>query len=345
MRVLVTGHEGYIGAVMVPVLRDAGHEVVGLDTGFFGGCTFGDEPGTVSAIRKDIRDVTSEDVRGFDAIVHLAALCNDPLGDLNPTWTYEINHEASVRLGVVARDAGVPRFLYSSSCSLYGAASQDDILSEDAPLAPLTAYAISKARTEEDLAKLADADFSPTFMRNATAYGVSPILRMDLVLNNLVGWAFTEGKVRILSDGTPWRPVVHVEDIARAFAAALAVPRALVHGQAFNVGAPDENYQVRDLAEIVRATVPGSEVEYANQGGPDQRTYRVDFGKLRRTLPNFEPRWNARSGAREIFEAFRRVAFTRDDFVGRRYVRLAHLRHLLETRRLDDTLRWTAGTR
>lgn len=254
MRGLVTGHNGDIGSVMVPVLEAAGHEIVGLDTFFFEDCTLGSELGQVRALRKDIRDVEVGDLRGFDAVVHLAALCNDPLGDLNPEWTYEINHRASVQLARLARDAGVTRFLYASSCSRYGAAGGEDLLREDAPLRPLTAYAISKARAEEDLARLADRDFSPVFMRNA-----------------LVCWAHTTGRIRILSDGTPWRPIVHVRDIAGAFAAALEAPRQAVHNQAFNVGSDAENYQVSELADIVRDVVPSCTVEYASGGGPDLR--------------------------------------------------------------------------
>lgn len=339
MRVLVTGHNGYIGSVMVPLLRAAGHEVVGLDTCFFGDCTFGNEQNGVPALRKDVRDVAEAELRGFDAVVHLAALCNDPLGDLNEAWTYDINHIASVRLARLAKAAGVRLFLYSSSCSMYGAA-EDDLLTEDAPLRPLTPYAISKVRTEEDVAKLADGDFSPVFMRNATAYGVSPRLRADLVLNNLTCWAYTTGNVRILSDGTPWRPIVHVEDIANAFAAVLTAPRDVIHNQAFNVGVDGENYQVRDLAEIVRATVPGCVVEYAERGEPDPRNYRVDFSKLRETLPDFQPRWSAKKGALQLHSAFRQLGLTLEDFHGRRFIRLSQLKFLLDADRLDGTLRW-----
>src|SRR5690242_20262473 len=249
MRVLVTGHNGYIGSVMVPELLAAGHEVIGLDTFFFEDCSLGHDGESVPAIRKDIRDLEIGSLRGLDAVIHLAALCNDPLGDLHAEWTYEINHRASIQLALLAREAGVSRFLYASSCSMYGAAASDDMLTEEAPLRPLTAYATSKARTEEDLSALANTSFSPVYMRNATAYGLSPRLRADVVLNNLVCWAHTTGRVRIMSDGTPWRPVVHVQDIARAFATALVAPRGAIHDQAFNVGATAENYQVRELAE------------------------------------------------------------------------------------------------
>ena len=339
MRVLVTGHNGYIGSIMVPVLQAVGHDVVGLDTFFFDDCVLGEEPDLIPSIRKDIRDITVSDLNGFEAIVHLAALCNDPLGDLNPDWTYDINHRASVHLARMAREAGVGRFLYASSCSMYGAAGKD-VLNEEAPLRPLTPYAVSKVRTEEDLAKLADGDFSPVFMRNATAYGLSPRLRADVVLNNLVCWAHTTGRIRIMSDGTPWRPIVHVQDIARAFAVGLVAPRQAVHNQAFNVGSNEENYQVNELAEIVRNTVPGCTVEYAAGGGPDPRSYRVDFGKLTRVLPEFRPQWNASFGAKELYAALQDARVTFEDFQGRKYIRLNQFKHLLDSGLLDGTLRW-----
>ena len=341
MRVLVTGHNGYIGSVMVPILRAAGHEIVGLDTFYFAECTLEDGLGPVPALRRDIRDIRETDLEGFDAIVHLAALCNDPLGDLYPEWTEQINHEASVTLARLARAAGVSRFLYASSCSMYGASGSDDLLTEDAPLRPLTAYAVSKVRTEEDVCKLGDSSFSPVFMRNATAYGVSPRLRADVVLNNLVCWAHTTGRIRILSDGSPWRPIVHVQDISRAFAAALVAPRERIHNHAFNVGANGDNYQVRELAEVVRNTVPGCTVEYADAAGPDPRSYRVDFGKLTRTFPDFHPQWNASFGAKELYQALQEAHVTFDDFQGRRFIRLAQLKHLRTTGRVDESLRWS----
>jgi nucleoside-diphosphate-sugar epimerase len=340
MRVLLTGHNGYIGSVMLPVLQAAGHDVVGLDTFFFEDCTLRDGSERIAVLRKDIRDIRSSDLEGFDAVAHLAALCNDPLGDLHPEWTHDINHRASVDLARLAREAGVKRYLYASSCSMYGAAGADDLLTEDAPLRPLTAYAVSKVRTEEDVAKLADSSFSPVFMRNATAYGVSPRLRADVVLNNLVCWAHTTGRIRIMSDGTPWRPIVHVQDISRAFAAALAAPREAIHNQAFNVGANGENYQVRELAEIVRATVAGCTVEYAEGAGPDPRSYRVDFSKLTRTLPDFRPQWNASFGAKDLYDALQDADVTLAEFQGRRFIRLTQIKHLLDQGRLDRDLRW-----
>jgi nucleoside-diphosphate-sugar epimerase len=339
MRLLVTGNKGYIGTVMVPMLLEAGHEVVGLDSDLFEQCTFcvGIQAGP--ELRIDLRDVQRAHLEGFDAVIHLAALSNDPLGNLNPEITYDINHAASVRLAQLAKEAGVHRFLYSSSCSSYGKAG-DDLVDETAELNPITPYAISKVRVEQDVAKLADDHFSPTFLRNATAYGVSPRLRFDLVLNNLVAWAYAKGRVYIKSDGTPWRPIVHIEDIARAFLAALAAPRDVVHNQALNVGQTDENYRIRELAEIVRQVVPGSRIDYAEDGGPDPRSYRVDFAKIHRLLPEFKPQWNARRGAESLYAAYRTIGLVLEDCEGPRFKRIDHLRHLLATGRLDATLRW-----
>jgi nucleoside-diphosphate-sugar epimerase len=342
MRVLVTGHRGYIGTVMVPMLVQAGHHVVGLDSDLFRECSFNEEALDVPELRTDIRDLQPGDLEGFDALIHLAALSNDPLGDLNPAITYEINHMASVHLARVARTAGIARFLYSSSCSSYGQAG-DDLVDETAELQPLTAYAISKVKVEQDVALLADDRFSPTFLRNATAYGVSPRLRFDLVLNNLTAWAYAQGRVYIKSDGTPWRPIVHVEDIGRAFLAVLAAPREAVHNQALNVGRTEENYRVRQLAEIVQELVPGSRIDYAPDGGPDPRCYRVDFGKIGRLLPEFKPQWNARRGAEELLQAYRRYGLAIEDCEGPRFKRIDHLKQLLATRRLDSTLRWRSA--
>jgi nucleoside-diphosphate-sugar epimerase len=336
---MVTGHRGYIGAAMVPMLLEAGHTVVGLDSDLFEQCTFGPGLLDVPALRVDLRDVEPRHLDGFDAVVHLAALSNDPLGDLNPNVTYDINHAASVRLARLAKEAGVPRFLYSSSCSSYGTAG-DDLVDETAALRPITPYAISKVRVEQDVACLADDRFSPTFLRNATAYGVSPRLRFDLVLNNLTAWAFARGRVHIKSDGTPWRPIVHIEDIACAFLAVLAAPRDVVHNQALNVGRQGENYRIRDLADIVREVVPGARIEYAEGGGPDLRSYRVDFGKIQRLLPDFKPRWTARQGAEELHAAYRVGGLVIEDCEGPRFRRIDHLRQLLAAGRIDATLRW-----
>jgi nucleoside-diphosphate-sugar epimerase len=341
MRILVTGHKGYIGTVMVPMLLDAGHNVVGLDSDLFAECTFGAGIHDIPELRLDLRDIQRKHLDGFDAVIHLAALSNDPLGDLHPEITYHINHAASVRLAGLAKDVGVPRFLYSSSCSSYGTAG-DALVDETADLHPITAYAISKVRVEHDVAKLASDSFSPTFLRNATAYGVSPRLRFDLVLNNLVAWAFAKGRVHIKSDGSPWRPIVHIEDISRAFLAVLAAPREAVHNQALNVGRTEENYRIRDLAAIVQEVVPGSRIEYAKDGGPDPRCYRVDFGKIHRLLPDFRPQWNARRGAEELYVAYREAGLVLEDCEGPRFKRIDHLKHLLATGRVDPTLRWTA---
>lgn len=345
MRILVTGHNGYIGSIMVPMLQAAGHEVVGQDSYLYGDdCTFGEGVPDIPALAKDVRDLQTADLEGFDAIIHLAGLSNDPLGDLNPEWTYDINHVATVNLAKMAKDVGVQLFLQSSSCSMYGA-SGDKMLTEEADFNPVTPYAVSKVRVENDVSRMADESFSPVFLRNATAYGVSPRLRADLVLNNLVGWAYTTGRVLIMSDGTPWRPIVHIEDISRAFLAMLRAPRELVHNQAFNVGITEENYQVRDLAEIVRETVPGCHVEYAEDGGPDPRCYRVDCGKLARTVPDFKPQWNARRGAEELYAAYKRVGLTLEEFQGPRYMRVKHIKDLLNVGSLDGTLRWTDPAR
>jgi nucleoside-diphosphate-sugar epimerase len=339
MRVLVTGSHGYIGTILAPMLRAKGHEVVGLDSDLYEQCTFGKKFPNIPCLKADIRDVDEGVVEGFDAIMHLAGLSNDPLGDLNPQLTYEINHEASVRLANLAKRVGIPRFIFSSSCSNYGAAGEN-LMNEESGLNPVTPYGVAKVRVEQDVAKLADANFSPTFLRNATAYGVSPRLRFDLVLNNLVAWAYTTGRVYLKSDGTPWRPIVHIEDIARAFMAVLHAPREIVHNQAFNVGVNSENYRIREIAEIVKETVPGCRLEFAEDAGPDKRCYRVDCSKIAQALPEFEPQWNARKGAQELYEAYQRIGLTLEEFEGPKYQLVGHIKHLLQAGRLDDTLRW-----
>jgi len=339
MKVLLTGHNGYIGSVMAPMLQDAGYEVVGLDNYLFESCTFGAAGRDIPALRMDVRDVEARDLHGFDAVVHLAALSNDPLSNLSPECTYDINHRASVRLARLAKQARVPRFIYASSCSLYGVAG-DQFLKEDAAFNPITAYGISKVRVEQDVSKLADGSFSPTFMRNATAYGMSPRLRADVVVNNLAGFAFTTGEVLIQSDGTPWRPLVHIEDISRAFLAVLRADRERIHNQAFNVGRTEENYRVSQLAEMVAQVIPGSKIRYSEGGGPDPRCYRVDCSKLATALPEFRPQWNVRRGMEELYQAFRKWNLTKAEFLGDKYLRIKHIQKLQGEGQLDGTLRW-----
>jgi nucleoside-diphosphate-sugar epimerase len=336
---MVTGHNGYIGAVLVPLLQAAGHEVEGLDTYFYEGCTFGPESPDPRAQRLDIRDVQLEHLAGYDAVIHLAALSNDPLGNLNPDCTYDINHRGSVHLAKTAKRAGVPRFLFSSSCSLYGAAGSDSV-SEGADFAPVTPYGESKALVERDLSRLADSSFSPTYLRNATAYGMSARLRGDLVVNNLVGLALTTGEVLIKSDGTPWRPLVHIEDISRAFLVMLEAPLELVHDQAFNVGRSEENYQVRDIADIVADVVPDCRVIYATGGEPDKRSYQVNFSRLADTFPEFTPEWTVRRGAQDLYRTYCANGLTAEQFEGSTFLRIKRITELLDDGRLGSDLRW-----
>jgi nucleoside-diphosphate-sugar epimerase len=345
MRVIITGHLGYIGPIMVRVFKSAGHEVTGLDIGYF--VEFLPSDGLFTPhheICRDIRDVTLEDLRGYDAVVHLAGLSNDPLGALNPELTYDINHRATIRLADLCKKSGISRFIFASSCSIYGAAADESsALDESAPFNPVSAYAVSKVRSEADLAKLADDRFSPVFLRNATAYGVSPGMRFDLVLSNLFAWARTTGTVQILSDGTPWRPLAHIEDISRAALSAVQADKESIHAQAFNIGRNDANFQVREIAEIVQAFVPEAKVKISGETGGDPRSYRVNFDKALNHLPGFKPRWTVAGACAELKEWFDRGGLRDDDFQSRRFIRLKQLRHLMDTGRVDPSLRLVTG--
>ncbi|MDQ3705919.1 MAG: NAD(P)-dependent oxidoreductase [Chloroflexota bacterium] len=342
MKILVTGNLGYVGSVLTPHLRSLGHDVYGLDTGYYKECRLL-ETEDVPTVNADVRSVTAADLQGFDAVIHLAALSNDPMGEIDPALTDEINHLGSVRLAELAREAGVPRFALASSCSMYGVGGGDAALDERAAFNPQSAYARSKVDAESGISALATEDFSPTFLRFATAYGLSPRLRFDLVTNNLTGWAFTTGMIKIMSDGTPWRPLVHVRDMSHAFATVVEAPRELVHNQAFNVGRNEDNYQIKDIASVVEKVVPNSTVEYAGQAGGDTRTYRVSFNKIRQTLPNFQPQWSLEPGVAELYEAFSRLGLSQAAFQSKDFTRLEQLKYLMAQGQLDGTLRWNVA--
>jgi nucleoside-diphosphate-sugar epimerase len=341
MRVLVTGHDGYIGSVLTPLFAEAGHDVVGLDSFFFRGCDFGDVREWDTGLELDLREVTPTVLEGFDGVVHLAALSNDPLGDIDSSWTYAINRDGAISLARAAKEAGVQRFVFACSCSMYGAAAGEELLDESAPLRPLTPYAESKVRAEEAICDLADSDFIPVSMRNATAYGVSPKLRLDVVLNNLVAWAHTTGAIKLLSDGTSWRPLVHIRDIAKVTLALLEAPAEQIKGEAFNIGSTEANYRIRDLADVVQRRLPDCEVTFASDASPDPRSYRVDFSKLASRLPDCALDWTAELGADELATAYETIGLTVDDLQGGyRYIRLNQLKRLLDAGALDRELRW-----
>jgi len=341
-RILMTGHRGYLGSVMAPHFVQAGYDVTGMDTGYFDDCTLVDDAAAIPTIRKDIRDLEPADLHGYDAVVHLAALSNDPIGNLNDGWTEDINFRSSARLAELAREAGARRFLFSSSCIMYGVADAA-VATEESPLNPQTTYARSKVLAEAAIRDLATDSFSPVFLRNGTVYGLSPRMRFDTVLNNLVGFAASTGKVTVYSDGSPWRPVLHVADVARAFQAVLEAPREAVHNQAINIGANSLNHRIRELAEFTLDAVPGSSLEVVARADADQRTYCADFSKFARLLPEFRFEWTARQGARQLADAFKRLNLGAAEFTDRRFSRLKWLRHLLDAGRLDQSLRWQAS--
>ncbi|MEZ6120105.1 MAG: NAD-dependent epimerase/dehydratase family protein [Pirellulaceae bacterium] len=341
MKVLVTGHQGYIGSILVPMLQAAGHQVVGLDTGWYASETPLPQTDNTPNLELDVRDISVYQLSGFQAVLHLAGISNDPVGDLDSDLTFEINYEASVRLAKNAKQAGVQRFLFASSCSLYGAQTGDEPLSESAHFDPITAYGKSKVMVEQDVASLADGIFCPTYLRCATAYGYSPRLRTDLVVNSLVASAHCQNRIKMTSDGSPWRPLVHVEDIARAYLAILHAPRPLVHNQAFNVGRTKENYQIRDVAKLVQSVLPTSEVEMAEHAEPDTRCYRVDCSKLQRTLSEFRPRWSVRQGIVELFGAYHHYGLSQADFDRPTFVRIQQIKQHRQAGRLTSDLRWS----
>jgi nucleoside-diphosphate-sugar epimerase len=338
MKVLVTGHKGYIGSVLVPQLLERGHDVHGMDTDLFADCTYAGELTSIPEFTCDTRDVEPAMLEGYEAIIHLAGLSNDPLGDYDPSLTAEINTNASVRIAQFAKQVGVPRFLFASSCSTYGA-SGADFLDESASFRPVTPYGLSKVQVELAVSPLADEKFCPVFLRASTAYGMSPRIRFDLVVNNLVAWAYTTGEVFLKSDGSPWRPIVHVEDIALAYACALEAPVDIVHNRAFNVGSTTENYQIRDIAELVRRVVPGSRIGFAQDAAPDKRCYRVDCSYIARTLHTFKPQWTAQLGIEQLYETFRSVGLTLQDFEGERFKRIAHIQKLVNNGVVQQDLR------
>ena len=340
-RIIVTGHNGFIGTLLVKLLLKKKYKVTGIDTNYYNkDCGFYPYTPEISEIICDIRKVTEQDIDGAYAICHLAALSNDPLGELDPEFTYEINHRASVRLAELAKKTGVEKFIYSSSCSLYGMAGGNTALSENACLQPVTAYAKSKVFSERDIMPMRNEDFSVTFLRNSTAYGSSPKLRLDLVVNNLVGWAMTTSEIKIMSDGSPWRPIIHAEDIARAFISVIEADKGVVNGQAFNTGVNSENYQIRDIANLVKEIVPGCRVVITGEHGPDSRSYRVSFDKIASMLPDFRPVWNLRKGIEQLYSDYKRLGMDNEKFNGRYFIRLKQLQYLLQAGKINSNLYW-----
>lgn len=341
MKVLVTGNNGYIGSMLTRLLLEKGYQVTGLDTNYYSGCELNSfHYPQINQINKDIRAVSKGDLENIDAIIHLAALSNDPLGAFDAKLTDEINYQATVKIANLAKELRIRRFIYASSCSMYGIAGEDAV-TEDSPLAPVTAYAVSKVKSEEALSEMADDDFSPVFLRPGTAYGIAPMLRCDIVLNNLVGWAYTTGKIRIMSDGTPWRPTIHVEDLSHAYIACLESPIEIIHNEAFNVGQNKENYQIRDMANVVKKVVPGCEVEYTYEHGSDSRTYKVSFDKISARLKGFfAPEWDIEKGVRQLYEAYKAHGLTYEEFTGNKYIRLNRLKRLVQQKAIDENLFW-----
>jgi len=341
MRILLTGNNGYIGTILTEILLKKGYQVVGLDTNYYQGCQFCDSGFKIKEIKKDIRKIEKNDLKDIDAIFHLAALSNDPLGVFAPEVTDEINFKATVRLAKLAKEAGIKRFVFASSCSMYGIAG-DEAVTEDSPLSPVTAYAVSKVNSERALSEMADDNFSPVFLRPGTAYGISPMLRCDLVVNNLTAWAYTTGKIKIMSDGTPWRPVIHVEDFGRGFIAALEAPTGLVHNQAFNLGQNKENYQIKDIANAVKEVIPGCEIEYTHEHGSDSRTYKVSFDKINNKLKDFfHPEWILKKGIIQLYNAFKSYGLTYEEFMEEKYIRLNQVNKLVKEKKLNKELFWT----
>lgn len=340
MKILVTGTEGYIGSLLAPILMQRGHEVIGVDTGFYKvGWLYNGTNLTAKTLNKDLRHITADDIQGVEAVVHLAELSNDPAGQLSPNITYDINHKGSVRLANLAKAAGVRRFVYTSSCSVYGFATEDYVTEESA-VNPQTAYATCKTLVEQDVKPLADDSFSPTFLRNATAYGASPRMRFDIVLNNLAGFAWTIKEIKMTSDGSPWRPLVHVLDICKAIVCTLEAPRDIVHNQVFNVGDTTSNYQVKEIAQIVAEVFKGCQLSFG-ESSADNRSYRVSFEKINQTLPGFKCEWNAPRGAQQLFDVFSQIDMSEDTFLFRGFTRLKQLEYLIRTQQIDKSFFWT----